>query len=229
MKSAIRKICVLGDSLGMERSFDRGVSYDNTWPVILGHYFYRYGIRISNLCERAREMTSVPQDIIRNRDADIFIVQAGIVDCALRIMSKEDNAAFNSLRPYLRDYLLECINGKRAEIMSRMPEEITYTSRESFHQAVAESLILTKKYNATIIFIEILGHSNYLIGKKIPEYNEIFEEETQQFSHAQYFRLLNAKEAEDRIFHYDGYHLSKDGNILLAQKLISFIEALKRG
>ncbi|MHC1713611.1 MAG: radical SAM protein [Solidesulfovibrio sp.] len=220
-----RKIVIIADSLGMERTGDLGdVPSKVTWPVLLQkllHTKQDAETFVGALCARARTMDTVPDAVVEAASfgAETIIVQVGIVDCFPRVTTLEDKKHINSLRPGLRDAVWKLINENRSSIFDSAGSGV-YTSLDTYKNKALQAAILAQRYGINIIFLSILAHEELETNTpgtiaNVNTYNKALQDICSEVDSAHYFDLSHIPHSKD-LLHDDLYHLSPEGNANIA-------------
>lgn len=228
MDTSTRKIVVVSDSLGMERTGDLGDIPSNvTWPVLLQKLLPKKTgaeITIGSACLRARTMETVPDSIVEAAlfGAETVIVQAGIVDCFPRINSRDDRERLNNLRPELRDIIRAYIRENRKSILDAAGS-VVYTDLETYKEKALQAAIQAQRYGINIIFLSIIAHSDLEYATpgtmgNVASYNKALQEVCAAIDGASYFDLTDFSKNKE-FLHDDLYHISPEGNARLALML----------
>jgi len=216
-----RKIVIIADSLGMERTGDLGdVPSQVTWPILLQKILQKNqntDTFVGALCARARTMDTVPDAVVEAASfgAETIIVQVGIVDSFPRVSTLEDKKHINSLRPGLRDVVWKFLNENRNHILNTAGSGV-YTDIVTYKDKALHAAILAQRYGINIIFLSIIAHEDleiYTPGTtaNVILYNDVLKDVCQAVDSA-YFYDLSDFSLSKNLLHNDLYHLSAEGN-----------------
>ncbi|WP_031480953.1 radical SAM protein [Maridesulfovibrio frigidus] len=225
MANCPKKIVIIGDSLGMERTGKLGdVPSQVTWPILLQQFLPKKintDVEIGSLCTRARTMDTVPEAIAEATrfEAETIIIQVGLVDCFPRVTTLEDKKHIDELRPELRDFVWNLMNEHRHTILTTT-KRASYTDLDTFTENGLQSARLAEQHGIHVIFLSIIAHADLEPGtpgtvENVELYNKALQDICAKCGNAEYFDLSNFSQNKE-LLHDDLYHLSPEGNTNLA-------------
>ena len=230
----MKTITIITDSLAMPRvEGDEKIYIQQTWPKLLAQQLGN-DFMLAEFKERARDTDSLRIDqlffeTITCCKPDILLLQIGIVDCAPRIISKQENALWN--RRYfpkrLRQYLIQHRKQNRANILEKGPLKKVYVSPDQYEQNIKSFIQQVKaSYPSTFILtLPIVGNfqqleqksKGYTANKDL--YNDILQKVADS-SDTLYAGALLAYMQQDDFYTLDGYHLTVKGHTQVAHFLM---------
>ncbi|MFN4234155.1 MAG: hypothetical protein ACK4IK_05055 [Bacteroidia bacterium] len=145
--NSINKTLIITDSLGLPRDFPENVNYSKTWPKLLSRSFEIYqiskwGATIEDLYNQVVYSKSFNPDIV--------IIQAGIVDCAPRALSKLESDIINKFKIF--SFVFSKLINKKSIYFLRKYRNINYTSISKFEEFIIK---LNNEFN-NLIWIPII-------------------------------------------------------------------------
>lgn len=211
------RILLTGDSLGLPRPYDvrnfdakkekeLAVSFNDTYGYILHKElqkkFPHEDIYVINRCQRAytiKEVKAYLFDHLYYFQADVLIMQVGICDCIPR----------------------EELQGKPKVNLE-----------EFMNNFIDIILSIKEKSNVKLIIIGISPVSEKIEQKfgglinEIKKYNKVFKSvvDNKQIFYIDMEKYINSVE-QYTYLHTDGYHINKNGNMLVFNKLMMIIES----
>ncbi|MCI5117464.1 MAG: hypothetical protein D3913_05805 [Candidatus Electrothrix sp. LOE1_4_5] len=164
------KLLIITDSLGYPRITPEIVNYDETWCHLLSKQYDAYqfsfgGATVLLLLKQAKGYLQLYRP-------DIVIVQAGIVDCAPRALTKKENYLINKY--WITRKLMRICAGKIIPVLRK--RNIAYTSLSQFEKSVLE---FKKLFHNKLFWVGILPagidyeQKNPGIKNRICVYNQI--------------------------------------------------------
>lgn len=235
----MKTITIITDSLAMPRvEGDEKIFIQQTWPKLLAQKLGNEYV-FAEFKERARDTDSLRIEqlffeTITCCKPEILMLEIGIVDCAPRIISKQENAMMN--RRYfpkpLRQYIIKKRKRQRTKILAKGPLNKVYVSPENYRKNLMHFLQKVKEVSpsTTIILLPIVGNfqqleqksKGYTANKDL--YNNILQEVAQTTRLFYAGDLLNTIQQED-FYTLDGYHLTAKGHSQVTDFLV---ETFKR-
>jgi hypothetical protein len=234
------KISIIADSLAMPRiDSDEVIAWEDTWPIQLDtkfKYAQQYiSFSINNM--RARTVsTLIGSDFYESIEViqpKVIIVQVGVVDCMPRIFSKRENELLNHrLFPgWLRSTFIRNRSKNRKFITKGDPLRKVYTKPDKFESILDDFASRINKVNITckVIFLPILIKDS--MEQKSPGcisnvklYNQILQSITERNK----WMYLNIDDENMDFFLKDGYHLNRNGHLIVARHLEVLINHILR-
>lgn len=229
---------LITDSLGMERPPELGdVPFELAYPNLLRRRLKDSEIHVHSHCQRARTMDeALDQVAVLERGAtDLLIVHVGVVDCALRVFTRQEREMVKRMPRNERERLLAHIKQHRREIILSTPPKV-YTPLPQFKRCAEMLIGAAKKLGvAAICFINIIRpnaareHRSPGLTRMVQDYNAVF---TRLSSHDDVHvfdanGLVTESGDYDTFLNKDLVHLSREGGMLLAIKLHEFIVAMQ--
>lgn len=206
------KILVLSDSLALPRHKPETCIFDNTWPQLLKnsgftlHQVSLGGGTIIDIFKQSKYHKSFNPDIV--------IVQAGIVDCAPRFISRDEKYFLTKIPRYGK----KVINFLNKPWLRKI-RSLTYVKQKEYNKYLKR---IVKLYgNAQqIYFCEIVGGEGYEnvlpgIRRNIRKYNSIL-------SSIEGTKMINFE--QDDITMSDFHHLNRNGHRDLFNQIRTQIE-----
>lgn len=170
-----KRILILGDSLTLPRAVPQTCKYDDTWPAMLraGFHVHQVSIGGATIVDLYRQV-----EYHKEYNPDIVILQAGIVDCAPRALTKFERdlvRKFWGIRSIVKILL------KKYSRWFRRWRKISYTSPTQYSRYI--QLIKNNFSDKKIIALGIMPvrkQYEYLlpgITDRVAVYNQILERE----------------------------------------------------
>ncbi|MCK6601706.1 MAG: hypothetical protein L6Q77_07755 [Bacteroidetes bacterium] len=167
------RILVLTDSLGLPRSFPAVVKVENTWVNQLTQHhevvaFSYGGGTIDQLFSQV--------EYLKLYNPDFVLIQAGIVDCAPRALSKIENIIINNYNITKR--IFSKIFSESDLVALRRVRKKTYTPLNKFEYFVDRFI---QQFGSRLYWIGILpplqGYEKKVPGitKNVAQYNRLLE------------------------------------------------------
>ncbi len=225
MHNCPKRVAIIGDSLGMERTGALGdVPAAVTWPVQLRRFLQKKTtgeVDVSVLCTRARTMDTVPAAVAQAAalGAEALVVQVGIVDCFPRVSSLADKEHINALRPLLREIVWQRLKDDRKAIL-QSGRGCVYTDLATYAEQALYAALLARDYGLPLLFVssvahaELEGNSPGLL-ENLAQYNAALQDVCSRVESAQYIDIDEFSQSKT-LLHDDLYHLSPEGNTRLA-------------
>jgi lysophospholipase L1-like esterase len=241
------KILTIADSLAMPRKEGNDVVlWNETWVYILEKELRKTDrdIQIVNRAERAKTMSSLEAPSLFSEYVELFqpdtiIIQLGVVDSMPRIFSLDEQKILNLqirsrflIPDWLKKQIISNRTKRRQTITAKNPLKKVYTVPEKFPHYLSAFINRCRTFNPDIKFliIPILTDEQRMDSKSPGStgnknlYNSLLnkicaENRNVQMLNEEVFRVVSAK-----IFCSDGYHLNKEGNLLLAEEILKKLE-----
>jgi lysophospholipase L1-like esterase len=233
------KIVALADSLAMPRRENgETVAWEETWPVRLREKLdvvLPEPVEVINHGRRARTVDSLIgpdfEENIRFIRPEVVIIQVGIVDCAPRIFSRRTRALLQSrLFPSrLRRAVVAWGSRQRHRLIGRRPLARVYTCPERFSAGLRAfgDRLQALEWQPQLVVLPIVlewrsGEAKSPgYGANVRLYNGLLEAFCRDAgaSWVEIPTLMQAGSDLSSYFLYDGYHLSPQGNEVMAQAL----------
>ncbi|NUM49584.1 MAG: SGNH/GDSL hydrolase family protein [Flavobacteriales bacterium] len=207
------RVVFLTDSLSLPRDVPEKVSYEETFVYLLKQEYpniefiqFAYGgATISDLRNQA--------DYLKSFSPNILILQAGIVDCAPRTITRFESD-FISRIPFLSKFIFRILKNNASSI--RKTRRITYTNPRSFEENLKK---INSMFNDSRVYaIGILPASlNY--ERKVPKITSnilLFNEKLKSV-----FRnnFIDTSDFDESYVMSDFFHLNKKGHLSIYKKL----------
>lgn len=216
----MKNILIITDSLGIPRKYPEYINETKIWCYKLQQTRQDniYCLPIPNL--DTNHLQSMAELYLSAYQVDIVIIQVGIVDCAPRVLTKNEVKLISRLK-ILSKIIKPFIKKHRNWLIKK--RKITYTTRENFRKNIQK--ILAALTTSQTYFIPIApssqGFENYNNGVSvnISEYNKIIKNEA---------NIINVYDLEDteKIFMSDHHHLNECGHKQVFVKVNSFLNSL---
>ncbi|MFV8346789.1 hypothetical protein [Flavobacterium sp. ZB4P13] len=202
------RILFLTDSLGLPRDSPELVRFEECWIQIVKSNFPKFHFDQVSLGGATIDVLFNQYDYHKQFEADLIILQCGIVDCAPRAFKKFENALLNSNS--LFRFISNKILNKKVINYLRKNRGIQKTSLTDFERYLSSF----RDLNCKIITIEILPASiDYElqlpgIMRNIEIYNQKLKK---------YFNTVELSNFEKGLVMSDFHHLNVVGNRELAR------------
>lgn len=209
------KVLAITDSLGLPRAKPEFVAVEKTWINRLSNvhevvYFSYGGGTIDQLFSQV--------EYLKLYNPDLVIVQAGIVDCAPRALTKTENILINNFR--LTKYIFSKLVTEKELLFLRRSRKKTYTSLPRFEYYMNQ---LFRIFGEKLFWIGILpalpGYEKKVPGVlgNINNYNTLIERKLGN-------RFISTSHFTDLDIMTDFIHLTEKGNDRLANLILERIE-----
>lgn len=224
----IKKIVILGDSLGMV-SIDDGVSYENTYPYLLKKMACDFEVisrnRRTNDSTRQLEYQNKMDDVVMLKP-NYVIVQLGIVDCAPRVFGKLESKILSLISPAVRSHIVNFASKNRRWITKFFPRVYVRCDRYASNMMQLVRLIMENGAVPILIHIFDTNESNRIksfgIEKNIRSYNEVLSRIA-----ADVTIPIITHNGTEKYMAGDGIHLNRAGHVYLAGRLMHLIKSLE--
>lgn len=210
---------------------------EETWPKILSRKLFSDNYALAEFPERARDTSSLKNsqlfyEAIECCKPTYIIIQIGIVDCAPRIISKQENRLFNRFffPRFIRDYIINKRKKNKQNILKKGPLLKVYINPVDFKNNIEVFIDKIRKLyrNSKIILLPILGDYKYLstisfgYSENIKIYNDLLSEIALK-NNTEYLSELITHMNKSIFYTSDGYHLNTNGNKEIAEKIFEVI------
>jgi lysophospholipase L1-like esterase len=211
-----------------------------TWPKILALKLAKMNMLIADFPMRARDTDTLknPQLFIETIESclpQIIILQIGIVDCAPRIISKQEHRLINRFffPKMIRNIIIRNRKSKKLAILKKGSFKKCYTSPIKFKEnyEVFIEKVKNRLPNTAIVLLPILGNHSYLneisfgYSVNINKYNNLLSEISQKTS-VIYLQGLSQMMDQKTFYGEDGYHLNEKGQDVIANEIFQVISNL---
>jgi acyl-CoA thioesterase I len=239
----MKKIVIIADSLSLPRPKDLGdIPYEETYPYLLDLALRaELGNQAPIVMEkgkRARTITEVINDwkeYVTWRRPEVVIVHTGIVDCAPRVFLPKQQAFVDSIRiNWIKKLILSFVRKYRRNIIKLFPNKV-YTPLETYKSAVVELTDLAKLDGVkALIFIKTVTPPDDLeyrspgFHKNVNIYNKALDQ-VRANPGVYLIELDNIFHESGNLEKYilnDGFHLSVEGNRVLAKQLVHLLNSI---
>jgi lysophospholipase L1-like esterase len=240
------RIVALADSLAMPRSEDgEVVTWEETWPYRLqcGLPAEFGAVEVINCGARRRLVGSiVGQDFSEHvvwKRPDAIVLQVGVVDCAPRIFSLAEQRLLSHrfFPSRIRRMMIARRSARRPERTRKDPLAKVYTPPAAFGRHLEQfgRMVRALPWPIRLLTLPIVVHWPRVeakspgYGSNVRRYNEILR----QFCAAHQAHWvavpeLTSEATDPSSFLDDGYHLSGEGNRLVASALVTCLLAALR-
>jgi hypothetical protein len=206
---------------------------EETWPNILRRKLSSVDYALVEFPERARDTSSLKNsqlfyEAIECCRPTYIIIQIGIVDCAPRIISKQEKRLFNRFffPRFIKDFIINKRKKNKQNILKKGPLLKVYVNPVDFKNNIVEFIdkIRNLYSNSKIILLPILGDYKYLstisfgYSENIKIYNDLLSEIALK-KNTEYLSELITHMNKSIFYTSDGYHLNTNGNKEIAQKI----------
>jgi hypothetical protein len=199
----MKKVLVFSDSLALPRPTPEVVNYNETWVYKLSQIYNVHQISIGGAII---EELSTQINYAKMFEPDFVILQAGIVDCAPRAMTKFETRFLNKYK--FTRILLKKILTPKVLFLLRKYRNVTYTKKFIFESQVE---IFYKHFRSKLFWIEILPANTDFsqsipgIENNIKEYNSIIKEKVEN-------NFISVPDFKADYLMSDHHHLSELGH-----------------
>jgi hypothetical protein len=210
---------------------------EETWPKILCRKLLGFDYALAEFSERARDTSSLKNsqlfyEAIECCKPTSIIIQIGIVDCAPRIISKEEKRLFNRFffPRFIKDFIINKRKKNKQNILKKGPLLKVYVNPVDFKNNIEVFIDKIRNHyrNSKIILLPILGDYEYLstisfgYSENIKIYNDILAEISLK-KNTEYLSELITHMNKSVFYTSDGYHLNPNGNNQIAEKVFEVI------
>lgn len=241
------KILTIADSLAMPRKEGNDVVlWNETWIYILEKELRKTDrdIQVVNRAERAKTMSSLEapslfSEYIEFFQPDTIIIQLGVVDSMPRIFSLDEQQILNLqirsrflIPEWLKKIIISNRTKRRQTITAKNPLKKVYTAPEIFSNHLSAFITKCRAFNPNMKFliIPILTHEEIMDSKSPGStgnknlYNSLLRETSSEYRDVHMLNEEVFKTVSDKIFCSDGFHLNKEGNLLLAEEVLKKLQ-----
>lgn len=231
----MKRVVVLGDSLSMPRK-EGGefVKWNDTWAYQVQKDIRRSGdeIEVLNYGARARSIkTIITHDFheqIVLTEPQVVVLQIGVVDAAPRILSLREKRFLNRtfFPGFLRRRVIAYRKKHKSRITANAPLKRVYTSPSAFSETLDTfDKMLEEKYEGKleklivipiVADLSIMEENSPSYGENIRLYNLLLEEFCNSKGHI-FLSLPDNFWSTAANYCLDGYHLSAEGNSVVAE------------
>lgn len=211
----MERLLILSDSLGLPRKDNlEEVSYEQTWPYLLKAHFEVVHLGIGGA---TLDFLVEKSFYYKNTKPSKIILQAGIVDCAPRTLSRREKALVENI-PFAGRLFFPVL--KKYATFIRSKRNVTLTTKDCFR----ENLTLLKNYfpGVPIFCLGILPASKMYeislpgISSNIDLYNSILKDKMGE-------NFVSLAEIGPEGVLIDQHHLSISGNVFVFEKIFTLI------
>ena len=209
------RIVVIGDSLAAMRP-DDGYKEEERWPYLLKS---ELGGQMLNVARTYSTTKRLKNDLknIQFRSDDLIVLQLGIVDCVPRRYKRWQFSLLYRLPSKLREKVLGFLNS-----VCKVSDKRRYVQPNDYENNIKA---FVSNVSASIILIKILPMTEVLykkkpeVGKSIKLYNEIIDDICNKFDHV---KCADIGEHEVKNLTLDdGYHLNKNGHVVIKDSIVA--------
>ncbi|MGV8879143.1 MAG: SGNH/GDSL hydrolase family protein [Sphingobacteriaceae bacterium] len=214
----MNNVNIIGDSLASSRpDFLRD---NQRWPSLLQQQLTEY--RVHNFAKGFSTSEYLKKlGFLKVFKNDVLVVQIGVVDCAPRLLSKLENKVIARFPLFLAKRIIQYLKKNRIQSEHRsyvMPSKFELNILNFFNRYPNTNIIYIKILPASAKFIS----SNPYIGVAINKYNSIIDVCASKYKNVHLIEL-NDLNIEDYTLE-DGYHLNKEGHLLISNLISSYIK-----
>ena len=217
----MKSVLILADSYGGQRVFKgiTDVPLDKTYPYLFKAHFTNLQTEINTAS--FRKMTEIPALCNENKNFDLLIVQAGIVDCFPRALSQK----LTQSQSFFAKSLRKIIRLKRS-IFLRLFRNKPWTSPSEFKNSIIS--IIESAAGRPILFLNIAPvnekqeKENPGAKESIVRYNQLltFATEGQSTVHIiDVHKVLEPISNRKQMLHSTDSHINSNGNMLYFELL----------
>ncbi|HSB27989.1 MAG TPA: GDSL-type esterase/lipase family protein [Pyrinomonadaceae bacterium] len=234
------KVVILADSLALPREeVGGGRCFESAYPYLLYDSLKRrFGDRSPMIIERGMRLRTVEavltdwHEQVRLRNADVVIVQVGVVDCAPRVFLRRENR-FLARRPkWIREPLLKFVHKYRRQIISSRPR--VYVPLDRFRRHIEEITEKARETNLlSLIYVNIIEPPSDIeyrspgFQKNVQLYNQVLAHQASQprVTLIDVNRAIHEEGGAEKLT-IDGVHLNVRGHEILARLLENHLASL---
>ncbi len=241
------KILTIADSLAMPRKEGNDiVLWDETWVYILEKELRKTDrdVQIVNRAERAKTMSSLEAPSLFSEYVELFqpdtiIIQLGVVDSMPRIFSLDEQQILNLqirsrflIPDWLKKQIISNRTKRRQIITAKNPLKKVYTAPKKFPNYLSAFIKKCRTFDpdTRFLIIPILTDEQTMDSKSPGStgnknlYNSLLNKICAENRDVHMLNEEVFKGVSDKIFCSDGYHLNKEGNLLLAEEIIKKLQ-----
>ncbi len=208
----MKRVLVFSDSLGLPRPKPELVKHDETWIHLLSG---NYDIQQFSIGGAEVSVLATQIEYAKMFEPDVVIVQSGIVDCAPRALTRNENKFLNKYK--VTRFFLKIILKPRIIRVLRKYRNVRYTKQGLFESHVNEFL---RAFGTKLFWIGIVpGNEKYeetVVGitRNINDYNSIIKKNLK-------LNYIGLEDVEKKHVMSDHVHLSKEGHSYLYAKIVN--------
>ena len=228
-----KRILILGDSLPLHRP-DEGVQYEQTYGQILKDKLEPKGYSVFVMGKRRNDTTiqSMEENLIYDMSQfkpGVVILHFGIVHCAPRLFSRNEYQLVNGLPGTIKNAIVSTASKRRRFLTKRFPK--VYVTQEKFEKNMDIIIKEIISIGAIPLIINIarppedVRRRSHNFLENVNAYNKVLSKLAAQHG-LKIVDFFSATEKHPEYLVSDGIHVSKPGNIVLADMLA---EALGHG
>lgn len=230
------RVVIAADSLGLPRRGPDPVRAREAWPTLLEERL-RGALDDVAVVNRAQRGLTLPalvgkyDDLVGLWEADVLVLQVGIVDCAPRVFGQRQRALLSSrLVPgTLRRIVTRLAARYRRQIITMRPR-VRYTSPRQFRSSLRDLGSRLEERDPRILVLPILGSIERHEARS-PGYSEsvtLYNAAWREWCRAGRRRFLEygdvfAEAPLEQVVATDGHHLTVAGNRLIADAVAARI------
>ena len=232
----LKKIAIYGDSLAMPRP--DVVKFNERYFYLLKNVFLGNRNCEWEVIEKVKASVSISElnklvfhDLVYYPEkGDVFILHAGIVDCAPRPVPTKLREKISGLPDFIKKGIIKVIHNNRAILLRKNKGGYRVTSKEVFQQQYTEILKNAIKQYSKIFLINICpttpeteAHSPGF-GKSIIEYNQVIEKcvsgyEKKRVVLIDIYSLINNTTDLSEYILADGHHITPKTHQLIYSEI----------
>ncbi len=222
---------IITDSLGAPRKDKEIIFFHDTWPAMVfnlmqnekKYYNFIYTQKALDTDE-LRRLVDMNLDLY---DKDFVFIHIGIVDCVRRVFSKKALKTI-SIIPVIRD-VINFIARKYHKKITKL-YNVNYVPVARFNSNI--NYILSKFSESKKIYIipiipagSIQQSKSHKVQEQILLYNNSLKEIANNFNNVEYLEGIYKSffPIDDKNYTSDGYHISKNGHIIIYNYLQNII------
>ncbi|MBL7890830.1 MAG: SGNH/GDSL hydrolase family protein [Bacteroidia bacterium] len=220
------KIVILADSYGGPRIHNNVVEVNEseTFPVIIQKLFPEHTFIVDYLS--FRKMTDMPSLINTHRDADIIVIQSGIVDAYPRVISHERTISTSFFNKLIR----KIIRMNRAFFIKYIRSK-TWTSINEFERAIST---VKEEFSGKLIWVNIAPVNAFQnkdtpgANESITRFNSVLNEYIKDDLLVDVHSFLLNQIDYEKYLHPIDSHLNVLGNKLYAERIAEKLKQIVR-
>jgi hypothetical protein len=213
-----KRILFLTDSLSLPRDTPEVVKYEDTYVYQLKMSYPNYEIIQCGFGGATIDILYNQADYLKMIAPDFIILQAGIVDCAPRTLSKFEIDLIDRI-PFFTKFIFKIINKYSSKI--RRIRNLTYSTEKVYKSTLLNLKKIFPQSNFYCLGI-LLANKNYElkvpgITNKIETYNQILKSAFDQ-------NYIDTTIIDEKGIMADNFHLNKIGHAKIFTLLKNIIE-----
>lgn len=232
-----KRIVIIGDSLSQIR-FLENIQLENIYQYFLQNslnntYVVNYGVpsNTSRICSS----TSAINNHILATNANFYIIQLGIVDCAPRIFNKYEKKIFEFLTffPFVGKIVQKFVSylGKKRKFLTKVRKNVMVEIDE-FEKNLKKIIDnINKTSNCEKVFFINIAYPSLTVQNEytnildnIDKYNEIFNKLKKDYENIYIIDLYEFTKSNQDALLADGMHINEVGHSFIAKEILSLIE-----